>query len=237
MGVDPNWGLAGNNALGMFSQGFQMGDHLRQRQEQKEQQNALLDLRKQEQAQRQTEFEAQQAERQTKQKEAARSQMQQMARLFAHAEKGPEQWQQALSAAQQLGFDTSSVPKEFTPGWAAQQRLIVEALSKDGASEALSTAGKQAIDMGYKPGTPEFNQAVRDIWQAGESKPYTQGAETKLYVPQIGGPGQVQGGPAPGTIEDGHRFKGGNPADPNAWEPVTQGGPAATVGANFLDGI
>ena len=28
--------------------------------------------------------------------------------------------------------------------------------------------------------------------------------------------------PAVGTIEDGYRFRGGNPADPNSWEPVGQ---------------
>lgn len=27
-------------------------------------------------------------------------------------------------------------------------------------------------------------------------------------------------GPQPGAIEDGYRFRGGNPADPNSWEPV-----------------
>ena len=37
-----------------------------------------------------------------------------------------------------------------------------------------------------------------------------------------GGAPQMQ----PGHVEDGFRFKGGNPGDPNAWEPAN-GGPAA----------
>lgn len=39
-----------------------------------------------------------------------------------------------------------------------------------------------------------------------------------------GGPGAPQGGapsaPRPGTVQGGYRFRGGNPADQNSWEPV-----------------
>lgn len=34
-------------------------------------------------------------------------------------------------------------------------------------------------------------------------------------------PQAPQGAPAPGSVQGGYRFKGGNPADPNAWEPVS----------------
>ena len=35
-----------------------------------------------------------------------------------------------------------------------------------------------------------------------------------------GGTGEQNGGPAVGTIEDGMKFLGGNPADPKSWEPI-----------------
>jgi hypothetical protein len=36
----------------------------------------------------------------------------------------------------------------------------------------------------------------------------------------LGAASPATNGPQPGTVEDGYRFKGGDPADPNSWEPV-----------------
>lgn len=42
-----------------------------------------------------------------------------------------------------------------------------------------------------------------------------------IYMEIVHGPQQTGGaGPQVGVVEDGYRFKGGNPADPNSWEPV-----------------
>lgn len=54
------------------------------------------------------------------------------------------------------------------------------------------------------------------------------------------------GGPRPGTVEDGFRFRGGDPADQRNWEPVSQGGqpmsaprqqPQMTVTPRELDAL
>lgn len=157
-----------------------------------------------------------------------------MERLLNSAVDEPS-YQRALQVAGEYGIDASHLPQAYDPAWVQEQRDLLKLVQDPNKAEALSTAGKQAVDMGYKPGTPEFNKAVHDIWTAGESKPYVVGGETRLYTPKIGGPGQVAG-PKAGDVEDGYRFKGGNPADQNNWEPV-QGGGGQRVTSNFLGGL
>lgn len=48
----------------------------------------------------------------------------------------------------------------------------------------------------------------------------TQQAEIRQPRASSGAAQNPSGMPQPGTVESGYRFKGGNPADPNSWEPV-----------------
>lgn len=137
---------------------------------------------------------ARQAELQQRQQEQRRADLPLIGRLLDHST-NEETYQQARMLAGQYGIDVSQLPQSFGDGtWVAQQREVFKALQDPKKAEALSTAGKIAMDMGYQPGTPEFNKAVNDIWTAGEAKPYVVGGETRLYTPKIGGQGQVQGG-------------------------------------------
>lgn len=117
----------------------------------------------------------------------------------------PQRYAQARAVAQEYGIDLTEAPEQFDPAWIEQQRATLKMLQDPAQVEALSTAGKQAVDMGYKPNTPEFNKAVRAIWRAGEAKPYVVGGETRLYQPDLNGPGQALGAELPSgfTIDEG----------------------------------
>lgn len=108
-----------------------------------------------------------------------------------------------------------------------------------GDTEALAAAIKPLI---RKPGEGPWTDAdqrrlvavVGDLAKATDEADYRRRLEGirqrlianfGLQLPEIswdGGAGQAQqsGGPQPGMVEDGYRFKGGNPADPNSWEPA-----------------
>lgn len=87
-------------------------------------------------------------------------------------------------------------PKPIANDTVADYNFIVERLGPE--------AGKAFLENKTLP--PPFVQKNPD----GTSTIYPQG------LPRTSAPPA----PAPGAIEDGYRFKGGNPADPNSWEPV-----------------
>jgi hypothetical protein len=81
---------------------------------------------------------------------------------------------------------------------------------------ALSQGQIEAgVDQIIKEGQNVASSAVQAQKQVLESlaptAPAGAGAPAQQAAPHA---------PVPGTVQDGYRFKGGNPNDPNAWEPV-----------------
>lgn len=235
-----NWGLAqGGGFQNALAMGMQMGAQAREAKERKEYRNALAQydpnnpetikpimevdprtgLHLQQQAQR----------AQAQQTEQRRADLPMMTRLLEHAAQGPEQWQQARGLAQQYGIDVSGLPEQFDPEWAQSQAQTMKLLATPEGQEALSTAGKQAVDMGFQPGTPDFQAKVTEIWQQNGAIPYTdsEGA-TRLYIPGRNGVRTSQQITEGTVIENdaGERmvFRGGK------WEAMTGGGAGNSAG-------
>lgn len=186
---------------------------------------------------------------QQQQRDKQAGDMRTMRQLLVTAKDDP---MRAFSAAQSMGIDVSGIPNPNDPNfkpWVDEQLFIMDALEKPGGMEALSTAGKMAVDMGYKPGTPEFNAKVGEIFKAEQIKtiPYQAGGGVASYnpatgeikpivVPEAQPTQQSAVAPPPeqlkaGAVVDGYVFKGGNPADPEAWEQ--QGGQTPQASGNF----
>jgi hypothetical protein len=109
----------------------------------------------------------------------------------------------------------------------------------EGDSLALAAAIKPLV---RKPGEGTWtdndqellNSIVGNLAQANNVEEYYRGLEGVrqrvkanfgVDLPDVNIPGQQRPSGqapqlAPGSIEDGYRFRGGNPADPNSWEPV-----------------
>ncbi len=98
---------------------------------------------------------------------------------------------------------------------------------------------RQIIEKGLEPNlsNPRIPKEQKDmvrkiISDVTAAVPYTHSEITKFQQqgsPQVtiqdfakskGLGGAPAKGPAIGTVEGGHRFKGGNPADPNSWEKI-----------------
>jgi hypothetical protein len=107
-------------------------------------------------------------------------------------EQRPQAWAHYVQQAEASGLDIPTHYEQYSP-------------------DAMNAAAAEAGTM--EKVIKQFEPDYRAIVPGGELRnvnPLANGAGMGQALPQ--------GGPQPGHVEDGYVFKGGNPADPNAWE-------------------
>jgi hypothetical protein len=115
-------------------------------------------------------------------------------------------WNQVLMMAHQAGIPLDEVPQvwnEQTAQYAQQLSGLADAFKPQQENDV------QNIPYQAGGGVLQYDKRTHQVHQLVVPNDGTQMA---------GAP--VSQGPQPGHVEDGYRFKGGNPADPNSWEHV-----------------
>lgn len=164
-------------------------------------------------------------------------QQQQMRGLEAHREniikgaqlirqinpKDDASWQQARALAQQAGIDVTEVPPHFDPQYVQGVIHLADTFAPSQHAQDPSSVREYeyAKQTGFGGSYIDFQQYIHP------PSPVTLPANATVQS------APSQSGPQPGHVEDGYRFKGGNPADPNAWEPVGQGGAGQAAPQTF----
>lgn len=81
----------------------------------------------------------------------------------------------------------------------------------------------------WQNATPEQRTAF-DQTNPIVTQGYGSAMVPRATLPQSGAPQAPAGAPAPGQVEDGYQFMGGDPTNPNSWKPVGGGGGNVTGG-------
>lgn len=97
-------------------------------------------------------------------------------------------YRQRLGAARQMGIDVSRVPQNYDPQWVQQTTQMFRLLSDK--PDSISGIARELQDAGYKPGTPEFEQAMRDVISSKYASDYVdeQGNTRRRSVLSFGAP-------------------------------------------------
>lgn len=124
---------------------------------------------------------------------------------------------QQSGLGQAFGMKPSGDIAKRQAEFAIMRNNMINALSGAAVSPQEFERLKQQVPELTDP--PEVVQAKLDVLDE-----YFRSNLSRFQakIPSVAGESAPQGdsGPQPGTVEDGYRFKGGDPANPNSWEKV-----------------
>lgn len=124
------------------------------------------------------------------------------AAIEAGISRGSPQWVEIMNTAVQNKVDPWTNIVTGGESLMGRQSLIQQAL---GGGDPASSGG----------GVDWLSQFTPD-----EIGVFQRESQRRAAASNIPSGSPLQGGPTPGSVVDGYRFKGGNPNDPNAWEEV-----------------
>jgi hypothetical protein len=143
----------------------------------------------------------------------------------------PEKWDMVATQLAQRGIPEA---QGFVGKFSPELRSIMMAEAGLSSHEERATSLQKNYEWLQQVNPQAAEQYIKSETE-GNPLIASNGDGTFTIIPR----GTVQqqapqqgGAPQPGTVEDGYRFKGGNPADPNAWEQV-EGGPMPQASGGF----
>lgn len=134
----------------------------------------------------------------------------------------PNAMPKAIQSQERVNFN--ALVEKVKSGTFAQAYEIIRGAGPIAIYES-QMAAQALANMDTAQDETQFRQAMQDFQTAVEAGFGKIAAQSQMGNPRAApspapGPQPQQQGPKPGDIEDGHRFKGGNPANPNSWEKV-----------------